>query len=174
MLGDKNVGKTVFFNGCLHKNFNDPMLNTIGINEGLKYIKLDNVIYKLTMTDTSGSRKFKFYNKNIYEKIDGIFLIFDVTNEKTFSTILSFIKDIQENKNQNMNNASENNRKELSLFLIWNKIDKSNRVVSKEKAEEIAHSFGMKYFELSCKINMNINEVISKMIIECHTKIIYK
>lgn len=72
-----------------------------------------------------------------------------------------------------MNNASENNRKELSLFLIGNKIDKSNRVVSKEKAEEIAHSFGMKYFELSCKINMNINEAISKMIIECHTKIIY-
>ena len=51
LLGDKNVGKTVFFNGYLHKNFNDPMLNTIGINEGLKYIKLDNVIYKLTMTD---------------------------------------------------------------------------------------------------------------------------
>ena len=34
----------------------------------------------------------------------------------------------------------------------------------------MAKSLGMKYFEVSCKINMNIQEIIARMIMECHMK----
>ena len=34
----------------------------------------------------------------------------------------------------------------------------------------MANSLGMKYFEVSCKINMNIPEVMARMIMECHMK----
>ena len=34
----------------------------------------------------------------------------------------------------------------------------------------MAKSLGMKYFEVSCKINMNIPEVMARMIMECHMK----
>ena len=65
---------------------------------------------------------------------------------------------------------NSNNQSNISLYLIGNKIDKKDRVISKEKAEEMAKSLGMKYFEVSCKINMNIPEVMSRMIMECYMK----
>ena len=50
-------------------------------------------------------------------------------------------------------------------------MDKPERAISKEKAEEKARSLGMKYFEISCEINLNIKEVMARIIMECHMKI---
>ena len=59
--------------------------------------------------------------------------------------------------------------RKLHIYLLGNKIDDlQNRVVSKEDAEELAKSLGIKYFEISCKINMNITEVMSRLILECY------
>ena len=79
------------------------------------------------------------------------------------------MKDVKENSNKKISNDS-NNQSDISLYLIGNKIDKPDRVISREKAEEMAKSLGMKYFEVSCKINMNIPEVMARMIMECHMK----
>ena len=49
-------------------------------------------------------------------------------------------------------------------------MNKPERVIPREKAEEMAKSLGMKYFEVSCKINMNIPEVMARMIMECHMR----
>jgi len=79
------------------------------------------------------------------------------------------MKDVKENSSKNISN--ENGKEsDLALFLIGNKIDLPNRVISKEEAKTQAKSLGMKYFEVSCKINMNIPEVMNRMIMECHMK----
>ena len=38
-------------------------------------------------------------------------------------------------------------------------------------AENYANNVGLKYYETSAKINLNVNEVISRMILECHMNI---
>ena len=78
-------------------------------------------------------------------------------------------KDVKENSNKNIN-SEYGQESENALYLIGNKIDLPNRVISKEQTETEAKSLGMKYFEISCKINMNIPEVMNRMIIECHMK----
>ena len=170
LLGDKYVGKTVFFNEYFHKKYKDPMQRTVGLVKNIKYIKIDNMIYKLTLIDSSGSKIFRniLNDKYIYENIDGILLFFDVTNENTFSIIPKFIQYIKENSDKKIN---DDINQELSIFLIGNKIDKLNRVISKEKAEDLAESLGIKYFEISSIINMNINEVMAKLIMECHMRV---
>ena len=50
------------------------------------------------------------------------------------------------------------------MYLLGNKIDKDGRVISKDEAEKMAHSLGMKYFEISCKYDVNVPEAISGMI----------
>ena len=77
------------------------------------------------------------------------------------------MNDVKENSgktNENEKNSS------ITLFLIGNKIDLPEREVSKEQAEMQAKSLGVKYFEISCKINMNIPEVMQSMIMECYKK----
>ena len=78
-------------------------------------------------------------------------------------------KDVKENFNKNIN-SEYGQESENALYLIGNKIDLPNIVISKEQTETEAKSRGMKYFEISCKINMNIPEVMNRMIMECHMK----
>ena len=59
----------------------------------------------------------------------------------------------------------------MSIFIVGNKIDLKERVISKNDAENYANSLGIKYFEISAKIDLNINEVIGRMILECHMNI---
>ena len=155
----------------------------------MKHVKVGNENYKLTVWDTAGQERFRCLPKKYYQNADGVLLLFDVTSEETFTSVSNWMKDVKDNSNKTItndaNNQSDislylignkiitndaNNQSDISLYLIGNKIDKPDRVISREKAEEMAKSLGMKYFEVSCKINMNIPEVMARMIMECHMK----
>jgi small GTP-binding protein len=167
LIGDSTVGKVYFLESYFKNKFNQNFISTIGIDKEIKFIKLGNDFYKITLWDTTGQDRFKCLPKKYYHNSDGILLLFDVTNEDTFYNNRKWVKDIKDNLNINSEDRQDS---EKPLYLIGNNIDLPGRVVSKEKAEEQAKSFGMKYFEVSCKINMNIPEVMARLIIECHIK----
>ena len=169
LIGDSTVGKTAFLNRYFKNQFKEIFLSTIGIDKEIKHLKIDKDHYKLTVWDTAGQERFNCLPKTYYQNADGVLLLFDVTNEETFQNASNWMKDVKENTNKVISNDS-NNQSEISLYLIGNKIDKPGRVVDKEKAEEMAKSLGMKYFEVSCKINMNISEVISRMVMDSYMK----
>ena len=168
LIGDSTVGKTCFLTRYFKNQFNETFLSTIGIDKEIKYVKVKNDTYKMTLWDTAGQDRFKSLPKKYYQNADGVLLLFDVTSEDTFNNVSNWMKDVKENSNKNIN--SENGQPEIALYLIGNKIDLPNRVISKEQAETEAKSLGMKYFEISCKTNMNIPEVMNRMIMECHMK----
>jgi GTPase SAR1 family protein len=59
----------------------------------------------------------------------------------------------------------------LIIYLIGNKIDiVDERVITREMAERQANELNMKYYEVSCKANINIIDVMSKMIVDCFSK----
>lgn len=169
LIGDSTVGKTCFLTRYFKNQFNETFLSTIGIDKEIKHVKIGNDTYKMTLWDTAGQDRFKCLPKKYYQNADGVLLLFDVTNEDTFNNVSNWMKDVKENANKNL--TGENGQEsEIGLFLIGNKIDLPNRVISREQAEAQAKSLGMKYFEVSCKINMNIPEVMARMIMECHMR----
>ncbi len=169
LIGDSTVGKTCFLTRYFKNQFNETFLSTIGIDKEIKHVKVGNDSYKMTLWDTAGQDRFKCLPKKYYQNADGVLLLFDVTNEDTFNNVSNWMKDVKENSSKNI--TSENGKEsEIALYLIGNKIDLPNRVITKEQAETQAKSLGMKYFEVSCKINMNIPEVMNRMIMECHMK----
>ena len=164
LIGDSTVGKTCFLTRYFKNQFNETFLSTIGIDKEIKHVKVKNDSYKMTLWDTAGQERFKCLPKKYYQNADGVLLLFDVTNEDTFNNVTNWMKDVKENSNK------DGKQSEIALYLIGNKIDKPDRVISKETAETQAKSLGMKYFEVSCKINMNIPEVMARMIMECHMR----
>ena len=164
LIGDSTVGKTCFLTRYFKNQFNETFLSTIGIDKEIKHVKVGNDNYKMTLWDTAGQERFKCLPKKYYQNADGVLLLFDVTNEDTFNNVSNWMRDVKENSNK------EGKESDIALYLIGNKIDKPDRVISKETAETQAKSLGMKYFEVSCKINMNIPEVMARMIMECHMK----
>ena len=169
LIGDSTVGKTCFLNRYFKNQFTETFLSTIGIDKEMKHVKVGKDNYKLTVWDTAGQERFRCLPKKYYQNADGVLLLFDVTNEETFTSVSNWMKDVKDNSNKTISNDA-NKQSDISLYLIGNKIDKPDRVITREKAEEMAKSLGMKYFEVSCKINMNIPEIMARMIMECHMK----
>ena len=165
LLGDSQVGKSAFFQRYSKNTFTEAFLSTIGINDENKIIKIYNTTYKLSLWDTAGQEKFRALPKKYYQNADGILLLYDVTKEETFTNVRNWVKDIHENSK--IGEKGDNS----SLFLIGNKIDLPDRVISKSQAEELAKELNIQFCEISCKINMNINEVMARIIkcvIESH------
>ena len=170
LIGDSKVGKKTFltrYSRNFRKHFNETFLSNIGIDKEIKYIKVGNDSYKITLWNTEGQDRIKCLPKRNYNGADGVLLFFDVTNKETFNFIINRIKDIKDSININNKGGKD---LEIVPYLIGNKIDLPGRVIRKEEAETHAKKFGIKYFEVSCKINMNIPEVMARIIMECHMK----
>ena len=161
LVGDSQVGKTCLVNRYFKNKFDASTLSNIGIDKDIKFVKIGEEELKLTVWDTVGQERFRALPKKYYQNADGILLLFDVTQTDTFLHVNKWIKDVKDNSNK------EN---DVVIYILGNKIDMPERVITKEKAEEFSKSLGLKYFEISCKINMNIPEVMARMIMECHMK----
>lgn len=57
----------------------------------------------------------------------------------------------------------QNSPSNAPRLLVGNKIDKPNRVIDKETAQNYAESMNVEYFETSAKENKNIDELFARM-----------
>lgn len=57
----------------------------------------------------------------------------------------------------------QNSPSNAPRLLVGNKIDKPNRVIDKETAQNYAESMNVEYFETSAKENKNIDELFVRM-----------
>ena len=166
LIGDSHVGKTNFLTRYIENKFHESFISTVGIEREIKGVKIDNKIYKLTIWDTAGQERFKSLPIKYYKNVDGVLLLYDVSDEETFNHVNSWLNDVK----QNSNRTNAQGETDTSLFLVANKIDIEGRTISTSKGEELAKSLGMKYFEISCKINMNIHEIMARMILDCYKR----
>ena len=169
LVGDSTVGKTCFLNRYFKNQFKSTISN-IGIDKDIKFVKINGSIYKLTVWDTVGQERFRSLPRKYYQNADSVLLLFDVTNEESFASVSNWMNDVKENSNRTIT-SDGNKESDIALYLIGNKIDKPDRVITRDRAEELAKSLGMKYFEVSCKINMNVPEVMANLIMDCHMKV---
>ena len=178
LIGDSNVGKTCFFTRFNKNKFEENFLSTIGMDKYIKYYKYKDEQIRITLWDTAGQDRFKSLPKKYYQNADGIFLFYDVSNKESFNDVSVWMNEINDNttfeeNDPNIENLENNEKKKnkIIVYLIGNKIDKLKRVISKEDAEEKAEFYGVKYFEMSCKLNLNISEISARMINDCFLKL---
>ena len=154
LLGDTQVGKTSFLNQFFSEGFNPNLTSTIGITERSKILCYNNKNYKIQIWDTAGQERFESIPKQYYEKIEGVFLFYDVTNEKSFENIIKWLKDIL-----------EGGHKDLIVYILGNKVDLiDDRKVSYETGLSFAKNKQIKFMEISCKLDLNIRDVVYCMI----------
>ena len=162
LLGDTSVAKSSFINRYFKNFFQEEFLSTIGLDSQNKIIKIFNDKYKLTIWDTAGQERFRSITRNYYKNADGVFLIYDVNDSENYDNISKWVNDIKEN-----NTAIDN---KITIYLLGNKIDLNQRKIDYVRAEEMAKNLGIKYFEISCKLNININEVVNRMVLDVYQK----
>ena len=167
LLGDGRVGKSNFMTRYANNKFSDEYLMTVGYNEAIKTLKIDNKnIYQLRLVDTAGQERYMSMPRNYYKNSDGILLLYDVESKESFKNIEIWMNDIKEYTDKKDDN--------IVIYLIGNKIDliyndnnNDEEKVTKEEIEELANSLKVKYYDISCKWNLNIDEVMARIILDC-------
>jgi small GTP-binding protein len=154
-LGDSSVGKTTICLRLLNMDFSENTILTIGNDQLETKFKLkDGNVIKVILWDTAGQERFHSAALRILKVVQGIILIFDITNKKSFENINNWLNEIKEN--------FEN----PCIILFGNKVDveKDKWQITKEEIEEFSKKMNLTYFETSAKTNVGINEGFSYII----------
>lgn len=113
MLGDVSVGKTAIVKRFVDNEFQSSYHCTVGVEYKIKSFKLDtSTTVNLKIWDTCGEEKFRAITRQYYRDVNGVLLVFDLTNSLSFEQLNSWLQDLE--------NCGE---KDLSIIIIGNKCD---------------------------------------------------
>lgn len=104
--------------------------------------------YVYTYRDTAGQERFRTITTAYYRGAMGIMLVYDVTNDKSFENIKNWIRNIEENASADVEKMLLGNKCELT----------DKRQVTKERGEQLAVEYGIKFMETSAKSSINVEE----------------
>jgi len=148
LIGDSGVGKTCVLFRFSEDAFNATFISTIGIDFKIRTIDLDGKKIKLQIWDTAGQERFRTITTAYYRGAMGIMLVYDITNEKSFDNIKNWIRNIEEHAAQ-----------DVEKMILGNKCDMNDRrEVTRERGEELAIEYGIKFMETSAKASINVEE----------------
>jgi len=157
LLGDSAIGaKSSLLLRLSDNSFREDIPLTVGVGFTMKHIKLKNgneVL--LRFMDTSGQDILRYLSVKYYNGADYIVIGYDVTNRNSFKNIKDLFGFI-------LNKISD---KSVLRYLIGNKIDLCDkRQVSEEEGRALANELNLKFFEISCKDDIGIDEFYDDLI----------
>ena len=148
IIGDSGVGKSNYLLRFVEGEF-CPIESTVGFDYKSKMCYLPNAKKKVKFQiwDTAGQEKYMSINKNLFQRVQGIILMYDITVPKSFENLnkwMSVIKQLADG---------------IPLILIGNKIDlEKERKISKERGQQFANDNNIDIFESSGKSGVNVEE----------------
>jgi len=153
-LGDTLVGKSSIVLRFSDNRFDDNQLATIGIDYKTKYIKVKDASVKVLLWDTAGQEKFRNIARQYYKGANGVLLIYDVCDRKSYERIGFWMDELKQN----------NEIEQLYIILVGNKIDlEEKRVVTREEAEKYAEDNNINYIEVSAKTGEGILDLFNEV-----------
>ena len=149
IIGDSGVGKSNYLYRFVEGEFCPVHEATVGFDYKSKicYLPKSKKNVKFQIWDTAGQEKYMSINKNLFQRVQGIILMYDITVEKSYENLANWMTVV------------EQLAKNIPLILIGNKIDlEKERKISKEKGKEFAERYNIDLFESSGKTGENVEE----------------
>jgi small GTP-binding protein len=165
VIGDFAVGKSSLISRYVNNKFEINIMGTAGLDLKKKVITINDEQVKICIFDTAGQERFRYIAKNQINNADGILIIYDVTDRKSFNGAIKWLESIKKEKNDDLKIINN------YIIMIGNKIDLNQNIqVNKEEASKIAENFNVSFFETSAKDNINVQESFEKIIYDLYNK----
>ena len=151
LTGESKVGKSSIQDLYINGKFNPEMQPSSTAQFFRKEVNLpDKGNITLDIWDTSGATKYRNLAKIFLKDAKAALLVYDLTDENTFKELkefwLSQVKDLN-----------------LTLAVVANKCDLSEKKVKDEEGKEFADSIGAIFATVSAKENIGIQELFQKI-----------
>ena len=153
IVGDPGVGKSNFIYRYTKDKFSSSNLSSAGFDSNSKEIEIIDKKVIVQLWDSAGQQQFKAITKNLFTRVQGIIILYDITNKETFLNVSNWIKLIQETNNG------------ILYTLAGNKCDlKNERKVDEEEAIKFSKENNIDFLETSAKMNINIFECVNNFV----------
>ena len=164
LIGDTGVGKTNFIFQFTENRFSTIHVTTVGFDYKSKIIKLPKAKknVKLQIWDTAGQERYMAINKNLFQKVQGIILMYDLTCRESFDHITNWL---------NLVNQTVSSK---TVILVANKLDlqDESRIVSFEEGDAVAKKNNILFFEGSGCTGENVEKIFTAIAEKVYTNLI--
>ncbi|GAA95457.1 hypothetical protein E5Q_02111 [Mixia osmundae IAM 14324] len=153
LIGDSGVGKSCLLLRFADDSYSDSYISTIGVDFKIRTIELGGKTVKLQIWDTAGQERFRTITSSYYRGAHGIIVVYDVTDQDTFSNVKQWLQEIDRY-------ACEG----VDKLLVGNKSDlQQKKVVDYTVAKEFADQLAIPFLETSAKNATNVEQAFLVM-----------
>lgn len=164
LIGDARVGKTSLRKKYMGQGFRSSYAATMGAEFSVKKIN-DNIV---TIYDLAGDPKSRIFRMQYYPDTQGILIIFDISERKSFANLIHWINEIKTNLSS-----------KIVIFILGNKVDLVGKTLdpvddeeaykfSKNLSEDLGIS--VSFLSTSALTGYNVDVAFSKILAEIEFK----
>lgn len=160
-MGSAAVGKSCLIKRYCEGRFVQKYITTIGIDYGVKPVKILGQDLKVNFFDSSGGEEFAEIRVDFYDNTAGVILVYDVSSRKSFLDLESWLEEAQRYKCP----ISKMHSSKGSPFVVLcaNKTDLPRREVQRAEGVSFADAHGMLYFETSAAAGDSVNDAMNSL-----------
>ena len=111
----------------------------------------------LKIFTTKGQEKFNFLSKQYFTGINGLFLVYDITNKSSFDKLDQWCK----------HTSYIINTEKTPIILLGNKKDLDNRIVPYNEGKRLSILNNFSFLEISALNNENVEKAFNTLINKC-------
>ena len=149
VIGNSGVGKSCLTLKATQDIFKEDFASTIGFQFFSFHVKINDIVFKLQIWDTCGQEIYRSLITNFYRSTALAIICYSVNDRKSFEEAEIWLKQVKMNSDP-----------DCKVFLIANKIDLPNRVVTSEEGMKYKKDNDFEcYMETSAKTGVNVREL---------------
>ena len=156
LLGNGTVGKTCMMLSFTGKPIRATHIKTIGIDMDKRHFIYQNREVEVKVWDTAGQEMYRnSLPKDLFNRLNGILLVYDVCNRESFDSVSAWMKLIEERAPAN-----------TAVILVGNKIDKENQQIKEKEGRDLADHYSIPFMLTSAKQGQNVEAAFTLLLQE--------
>lgn len=160
LVGDFDVGKQEIIKRFVDNTYQGKYVTTVAVDLTVKLIELDGKKIKLQLWDTVGNERYRSLTTAYFRGAQGVMVVYDITKERSFNSLTDWYRQIEEYASP-----------EVVTMVLGNRCDQElQREVAKERGQQVASQFGVKFYEVSPKTGQNVAEAFMSLVGEIHSR----
>jgi len=154
VVGEAGVGKSSLMLSFTDEKFMPDILPTVGLDFRVKVVEQAGYSVKLSIWDTAGQERFKNISSAYYRGAQGVVLVFDITDRRTFTNLDIWLAELEKYGGEKM-----------VKVVVGNKSDQLHkRRVQYDEGKDWADQRGFIYKETSAKDKSNVEAMFHSMV----------